>query len=256
MIAYLVFVFILGSAVGSFLNVVADRVVHGESILGWSYCDHCHTTLSVLDLVPIISFVGLGARCRYCHRKISLQYPIVEFITASLFVLAFWVLATSFTLTISTLAFWLFLISILVVVAIVDFKYYLVPTTLVYFASLVALFFAYFAFTQSVFLDHVLAAFAASAFFGLVVILSRGRGMGFGDVVLAFLMGLILGMEGTLTALFIAFLLGAFVAVILVALRRKKFGQVIPFAPFLVIGIFASMFFTSQIVSWYLGMLY
>jgi len=79
--------FLFGSAVGSFLNVVIDRTTRRESILGRSYCDHCKVTLSTVDLIPIISFVAQGAKCRYCSKPLSYQYPIVEGITALLFAL-------------------------------------------------------------------------------------------------------------------------------------------------------------------------
>ena len=93
MIFYLILFFILGSAVGSFLNVVIDRTTRGNSILGRSHCDWCNKTLAVVDLVPILSYAVLGGRCRRCRRKLSLQYPIVETITALLFALTFYVLA-------------------------------------------------------------------------------------------------------------------------------------------------------------------
>lgn len=255
-IAYLFIFFILGSAVGSFLNVVADRVTKGESVLGRSYCDHCKTPLATFDLLPIISFVGLGARCRYCKSKISWQYPIVETVTATLFALAFFALANMGELSIINLGYWLFLISVMVVVALVDFKYSLIPTTFVFLASSVALFYAYFLFTPTVFLEHVLAAFATSLFFLLIVILSRGRGMGQGDIVLAFLMGMVLGYWGSAVALFLSFLSGACVALLLIGLRKKKFGQTVPFAPFLVFGFLVSLFWWQQIINWYFGMLY
>lgn len=256
MVLYLVLFFIFGSAVGSFLNVVSDRVTKGESVLGWSYCDHCRTTLTALDLVPVISFIGLGAKCRYCKRRISWQYPIVEAVTATLFALAFFVLASGTQLTIVNLFYWLFLISTMVVVAVVDFKYSLIPTTFVFSASAVALFYAYFLFTPNLFLEHVLAAFAAALFFLLIVILSRGRGMGQGDIVLAFLMGMVLGYWGGAVALFLSFLSGACVALLLIALGKKKFGQTVPFAPFLVFGFMVSLFWWQQIINWYLVMLY
>ena len=256
MIVYLLIFFILGSAIGSFLNVVSDRVTKGEGILGRSYCDHCKIPLATFDLLPIISFAGLGARCRYCKRKISWQYPIVETGTVVLFSLAFFVLTSSGQLTIINLGYWLFLISVLVIVAVVDFKYSLIPTTFVFLASLVALFYAYFLYTPDVFLEHILAAFATSLFFLLIVVLSRGRGMGQGDIVLAFLIGMVLGYRGTAVALFLSFLTGAVVALILIALRKKKFGQTVPFAPFLVFGFLVSLFWWQQIINWYFGMLY
>src|SRR3972149_6011906 len=106
MFFWLLIVFILGSAVGSFLNVVIDRSIRRESILGRSYCDHCKATLSAIDLIPVISFATLGARCRYCKKKLSLQYPVVEAITGLLFVLTFLNLATQAQLSLLNIIYY------------------------------------------------------------------------------------------------------------------------------------------------------
>lgn len=256
MILYLVLVFIFGSAVGSFLNVVIDRAVNGGSIMGRSHCDWCRATLSTVDLVPIISFVGLGAKCRRCHKKLSWQYPLVEGLTATLFTISFWVIVSSGNLDFIKLGFWLLLISVLVVVFVVDFRFSLIPTTFVYAISLVALFFVYFASTPTVFIDHVIAALGACLFFLLIVLVTFGRGMGQGDVVLAFLIGLVLGVKVTVLAMFLAFLSGAMVSILLLALGRKKFGNTIPFGPFLVFGFMVALFWGESILTYYFKMLY
>src|SRR3990167_2353821 len=199
MFFWILIIFILGSAVGSFLNVVIDRTTRGEAIFGRSYCDHCKATLAAVDLVPIVSFVALGTKCRYCKKPLSWQYPIVEALSG--FVFAFWVLSLIGQLSIVTLLYYFFLISILIVVAVVDFKYSLIPTTLVFSASLVSLFYNYFFLTSGQFVQSVAAAFGAAIFFLIIVILSRGRGMGEGDVVLGFLIGLVLGPEESVLAI-------------------------------------------------------
>ena len=142
------------------------------------------------------------------------------------------------------------------VIAIVDFKYSLIPTTFAFFGSFVALFYNYFFMSSPIFVDSVLAAFAGAFAFAVIIILTRGRGMGQGDIVLAFMMGMVLGLRSLLIALFLSFLGGAVVALVLVALRRKKFGQTIPFAPFLVLGFLVALFWGEQILNWYLGVLY
>lgn len=144
----------------------------------------------------------------------------------------------------------------MMVIAIVDFKYSLIPTTFAFFGSLVALFYDYFFLPTSAFVDSILAAFAGAVTFAAIIIITRGRGMGQGDIVLAFMMGMVLGLRNLLIALFISFLAGAVVAIVLVAFGKKKFGQTIPFAPFLVLGFFAALFWGDKILGWYLGMLY
>lgn len=253
-ILYLALFFIVGSVVGSFLNVVIDRVMRGGSILGRSHCDWCKKTLSAVDLVPILSYAVLGGRCRRCGGKLSFQYPIVETITAILFTIAFYVAAGQIFSPFK-LVYFLFLICIVVVVAVVDFKFSLIPTSFLFFASLITLFYNYFSLTSGDFVNFVLAGFAAAAFFVAIILVTRGRGMGEGDVPLAFLMGLVLGPSSGLVAFFVAFFAGAVVSVFLIIFGRRKFGQTVPFGPFLVLGFLTSLFVGQQVLGWYL-MLY
>ena len=246
----------LGSAVGSFLNVVIDRTTRGETILGRSYCDHCKATLGTFDLVPIVSFAALGAKCRFCKKPLSWQYPLVEMATAVLFSVAFWRLASLGSLNAVNLAFYLLVICVSIVVAAVDWKFSLIPTTFVFAASIVALFYNYFLLSSPLFIEHIAAAFGAAVFFLLIVIVTRGRGMGQGDVVLAFLMGIVLGLQGIAVAMFLAFFLGAAVSVLLIIFGKRKFGQTVPFAPFLVLGFLLALFWAEPMIRWYLQMLY
>lgn len=246
----------MGSVVGSFLNVVVDRATMGESIMGRSYCDHCRAKLSSIDLVPIVSFATLGAKCRHCNKQLSWQYPIVETMTATLFALAFWVLVQGGGLSIVTLLFWLLLLSVSVVVAVVDFKFQLIPTSFVYAASFVSLFYNYFVLPSPIFVDHILAAFGVAVFFLLIVLVTRGRGMGQGDIVLVFLIGMVLGIEATVAAMFIAFLTGAVISVMLILVGRKKFGNTVPFAPFLIFGFIFCLFWGKELLGWYFKVLY
>lgn len=255
-ILYLILVFIFGSAVGSFLNVVIDRATVGESILGRSHCDYCRAKLATVDLVPIISFVGLGAKCRFCKKPLSWQYPLVESATAILFAGVFWVLTASGALTWFALFYWFVLVSVSIVVAVVDFKFSMIPTSFVYAASLIALFHNYFFLSGGAFIDHLLAAFGAATFFLLIILVTRGRGMGQGDAVLAFLMGIVLGIATTILAMFVAFLSGAVVSVFLILLGRKKLGNTVPFGPFLILGLMTSLFWGQALINWYFKVLY
>ncbi|OGD85906.1 hypothetical protein A2164_02990 [Candidatus Curtissbacteria bacterium RBG_13_35_7] len=256
MFFYLFVSFILGSAVGSFLNVVIDRTTRGESIRGRSYCDHCRVTLSTLDLIPIISFIVFRAKCRYCKKPLSWQYPLIESLTAILFTLAFYILAKNSNLAIIPLLYYFLIISVSIIVAVVDLKYYLIPTTFVYIASIIALFYNYLFLSSTLFVEHVIAGFVIAFLFLLIVLVTRGRGMGQGDIVLVFLMGMVLGYKGTFVAIFLAFLTGAIVSVALIISRKKHFGQTVPFAPFLILGFLTSLFWSEQLLNIYLQMLY
>jgi len=247
--------FVLGACVGSFLNVFIDRVPKGQTILGRSHCDRCGKTLGGFDLVPIVSFFAIGKRCRWCRKPISWQYPIVEILTGLVFAIAFWKFAASSSFNLIYLLFILFISSILIVVSAIDFKFSLIPTSLVFAASLVSLFFNYFSLNSQDFVVFIAAAFLLAAFFGVIVFLTRGKGMGEGDIILAFLVGMVLGLRDGILAVFLAFLIGATFAVCLIFMGKKRFGQTIPFAPFLVLGFGISLLFANQIINYYL-MLY
>lgn len=249
---YLALFFILGSAVGSFLNVVVDRVVKGGNILGRSRCDYCRTVLSVLDLVPVVSFITLGGRCRYCRRKLALQYPLVESLCGFLFSLTFYMLVLQAYFSLLLLAYYLFIISVLIVVAIVDLRFSLIPTSFVFASSLVSLFYNYFYLDSGDFVRSVFSAFALALSFLGIVALTRGKGMGSGDIPLVFLLGLFLGWPKSLAAIFLAFLSGAAISIILLASRKKTLGQAIPFGPFLIASAVAVLFWGNALINWYL----
>lgn len=256
MVFVISFFFIIGSAVGSFLNVVIDRSARGESmVLGRSYCDYCRATLSAFDLVPVLSFLILRARCRYCRRPISWQYPLIEIITGFLFVLAFLHFVSLGVLSMASLIVTLVVICVFVVVAAVDFKFSLIPTTLLFAVSLLVLFYNYFTQTSSGFISAVEVAFALAFAFLMIIIATRGKGMGTGDVPLVFLIGLYLGFPMAIVGVFLAFLSGAFISIILLASGRKSFRQAIPFGPFLVFGSIVALFWGSSFLAWYLRLL-
>ena len=252
MVLFLIFFFILGSAIGSFLNVVIDRTIRRETLLGRSYCDNCHATLKTVDLIPIFSFVGLGGRCRVCKKPVSWQYPIVEAIAGILFIISFLVLSAADNLTIASLLLNFFLVSVLIIVAVVDIKFSLIPTSFVYLASLVTLFYNFIFLSRDAFVQNVGTAFLAALVFGLIVFVTRGKGMGTGDITLAFLMGLVLGFSQMVLSVFLAFFFGALVSVFLIIFCKKHFGQTIPFAPFLVLGFLIALFWGGPLLEWYL----
>lgn len=248
-----VFIFLCGLAVGSFLNVLADRFSRNESVIkGRSYCESCKKTLGIKDLVPVFSFLYLGGKCRYCKTKLSWYYPLVEVTTGVLFIVTFWWTvnqfpASNFQYQISNVLYYLFLISSLIVIFFADIKYGIIPDKIIVPAILIS--FLYILLTTSYVLPaHFLSALGAFLFFFLIFFLTRGKGMGFGDVKFAFLMGLVLGFPNIVISLYIAFLTGAFVSLILILGGKKKLhGSTIPFGPFLVFGMLVALYFGETI---------
>ncbi|MBI3069822.1 MAG: prepilin peptidase [Candidatus Levybacteria bacterium] len=244
-----ILLFILGLAVGSFLNVLIYRLPRNLSIFGRSFCPHCKKKIAWHDNIPLLSFAILGGKCRYCRSPISLQYPIVELTTAILFVLVFLfpnesikyqVLSIKYLVS---LGYYLLIISSLVAIFFIDLKHGIIPDKIVYPAVVISLFFLISQYLN-ILISHFLSATASFLFFFLLVLITRGRSMGMGDVKLAFLMGLFLGFPKIVIALYVAFLTGAAVSLILVLWGKKKFsGGTVPFGPFLVFGTLLAFFF-------------
>jgi len=240
------FLFLFGTFIGSFLGVLVDRLPHGETVLrGRSHCAFCHKTLGVLDLVPVVSYLFLRGKCRYCKKKLSLFYPVIEILTGLLFILPFAIFHLPFSID---LFFYLFILSSLIVLFFVDLKYGILPFPVVFPAILVTFFYLIITSPFSLLTSHFIAAFGAFVFFFLLFVITRGRGMGFGDVVYVILMGLLLGFPGILFGLYFAFVTGAIVSLILVGLKRKKIhGSTIAFGPFLIFGTIVMMFWGEEL---------
>jgi leader peptidase (prepilin peptidase)/N-methyltransferase len=248
MILFYILIFAFGTIIGSFLNVVIHRLNTGESILkNRSHCPFCNKKLTWYELIPIISFFIQGGKCRNCEKDISWQYPLVEIFTGLIFVLIF---ITQY-LFINTC--FLFVIScFLIVIFAYDLKHYLVADIIIYPAIMVS--FLYRLFEASVIIDYILASIIAGGFFLAIVLISKGKWMGIGDIKIGVLMGLILGMPWVLVALSLAFLFGAFVSIVLLVLKKKTLQSEIPFGPFLVFATFIVMFWGETLLNWYLNL--
>ena len=277
------FVFLFGVCVGSFLNCYIYRRLpasaegFGEaraekSLKGRSFCPHCKHTLGWQDLFPVFSFLVLGGECRYCKAKISWQYPIVEIVTGVLFLLIFnfqFPIFSEFSiLQFANLGFLFYVASALVVIFIYDLKHFIIPDKVLFPAIVITALYRLFetlsigSFIGNCKLEivnlnqlgsYVLAVIIAAGFFLAIFLISKGKWMGFGDVKLAVLMGLLLGFSNVLVALFLAFFFGAIIGVILMLLDRRSLKSEIPFGPFLIIGTFFAMLWGEQIIQWYLN---
>jgi len=249
---FYIFIFIFGSAVGSFLGVIVDRFSSKESIWkGRSHCDHCRHILGVLDLVPIFSFLFLGGKCRYCHKKLSWFYPSIEICTAIVYLAASSVVIANpggsiFQLQhLIQLLYYFILSGALIVIFFADLRYGIIPFTAVAAALCMTIVWYFLSPVLDLHINilaSIASALGAGGFFFLLFFLTKGRGMGFGDVVYAFLMGFTLGFPGVFLGLYIAFVTGAIVSLLLVAIKKKRFkGGTIPFGPFLVSGTLISL---------------
>lgn len=258
-----IFVAVFGLVIGSFLNMVIYRLEKEEGFDGRSYCPHCKHTLNWKDLIPVLSFFTLKRKCRYCNRKISWQYPIVEISTALIFLLIFSFSAeggSSFgrQLTIFNfvnLLFSSYIVSSLIIIFVYDLKHYIIPDKVLFPAIGVASFYNLILDYKFLFTNLVFAAIIASLFFLLIFLVSKGAWIGFGDVKLAILLGLFLGFPNILVALFLAFLFGAIIGLLLIIFSKKGLKSEVPFAPFLICGTFLALLFGQEIINWYTSLL-
>lgn len=229
--------FILGLIMGSFLNVVATRMGTGVGVGGRSKCDHCCTELRWYELVPVLSFLALGGKCRTCGARLSWSHPLVEFSSGLLFALAFGGFLTHGSLP--RLALELVLMSSIVVIGAYDARHMIIPQIpLALF--LVTAVLSPGAFSDGLMLstEHLFAGLALFAPFYILWRASDGRWIGLGDADLAACIGFYLGLVAGFGAIVLAFGVGALYAtvVLLGAALGKKYRREVPFAPFLLIG--------------------
>ncbi len=253
-LGFCLIVFVFGACIGSFLNCLIYRLKEKQSFLsGRSFCPKCLHQLAFFDLIPVLSFIFLKGKCRYCGEKISWQYPLVELATGGLFLLIF----LRFTIYHLPFTIYLFVVSsLLIIIFVYDLKHYIIPDKIIFLAiAVVFLYKIIFNFQTSNLYSPILSALVASAFFFLLWLVSRGKWMGLGDAKLAFLMGLFLGYPQILVAMFSAFLIGAIIGLGLIVCRKKTLKSQVPFGPFLVVGTFIALFWGKEIIKWYLNLI-
>ena len=248
-IIFYIFLFLFGTAIGSFLNVLIDRLPNEESIMGRSRCDSCKHTLGWRDLFPIISYFFLMGKCRYCNKKVSIQYPLVELATGLLFVFAWVYIQPLGTGLILKKFIILLIVSCFIVVFVSDAKYHVIPDSIQVALFSLSLFLPFSSeITAKLYLDRILAAFLVMAPVLFLHIITRGKGMGFGDVKLAFIIGFLLGTLEGFIAIYLAFMLGGLVGIFLILFKLKKLKSKIAFGPFLVAGVFFVLFYKNVLV--------
>lgn len=259
-------VVLFGAVFGSFLNVLIYRLSKGQSpFVGRSKCPSCKKQISWQHNIPLISFFWLRGKCANCHKKISWHYPLVELLTASLFLWWYLIGMNFFRLEGNYLdivqpVFWLVMGMLLMVVFFADLWFGVIPDLINLLVLGLALIYRIVLVTtgQMRLIDFELAIMAGLVLyliFYFLVYITKGKGFGMGDVKLAPGLGLLLGWQKTIILWFVSFILGSLVAIILLLLRKKSMKQTIPFGPFLVIGTGIALFFGDKLWMWYMGLL-
>ena len=251
--------FILGLAVGSFLNCLIYRLEIDSKPTGRSFCPSCKHKLSWKDLIPLFSYLSLKGRCRYCGKKISFQYPLVELATGVLFFLVGMSIGSLSGLNYLNLALSLIVFSLLVVIFVYDLKHFIIPNKVIYPAIFVTLALlvsrSFLTSDYSLILNNIITGAIVFLSFLAIYLLSRGKGIGFGDVRYAFFMGLFLGFPEVLVGLFLSFVIGAIIGVTFIILGRKGRKDMIPFGPFLVFGTVTAHLYGSELINLYLDLI-
>lgn len=241
-------VVIFGLVIGSFLNVCICRIANEESIaFPPSHCTNCGYELKAKDLIPVLSYIFLGGKCRSCKEKISIQYPIVEILNAILYIAIY----LKFGFTLNLFKFCLFA-SLLIVIGFIDFKTKYVYNSTVVFGVVSGILFAVLEWmeTKSIPWNYIAGAFIGFGIIYLIVILTRG--MGEGDIDIALICGLFLGIKGILVTLFLAIVLGGIVATIILIFKLKERKAEIAFGPYLAIGGIIACLYGNSIIDFYL----
>jgi len=248
---------LLGAAIGSFLNVCIDRIPAGKSLVTLpSHCDACGHHLSVKDLMPVFSYLWLRRRCRYCHAPIPWRLFWVELGSGLLLALVYWRYGLSIDFAITASYCYLF-----IVLMVIDLEHKLILNKIVYPAMVVALLISIFLPQSRIIplpwpetVDGVIGGAIGFVLLLIPALIYRG-GMGWGDVKMAGLIGLVTGFPLVFVALLMGVILGGLVAGILLLLRKKTRKEPIPFGPFLAVATIVTLLWGNNILSWYLGLL-
>lgn len=251
-----VFVFVLGICIGSFLNVCIYRIPEGISIAKpRSRCGYCHTDLKPYDMIPVLSYFLLGGKCRFCKTSFSMRYALIELLTGLLYIACF--LKFGYTGTTFILFFF---IALMIVVFFIDLDHMIIPNQLVLtgllagaMVTLYQFFFSYTVYESPSYLEAFLGMMIGGGITFAIAEISAlfyggSAGLGLGDVKIFLVIGLFLGWKLTLLALWLSFIFGGLIGIVLLVVLKKDRKMAIPFGPFIVLGTLVSLFFGGHIM--------
>jgi leader peptidase (prepilin peptidase) / N-methyltransferase len=244
----ILYVFIVGTIFGSFFNVCIYRIPAGKSVVyPPSSCGHCNTRLRALDMIPVLSYIFLGGKCRHCKQSFSARYAIVELMTGIIYAALYMTYGFNFIFLKHIV-----LSSFLIVIGMIDFD-----TTDVYFTTTISGIIAGVIFAiAGYFMGYGLMQYVWGALLGggvITAIILLTKGMGWGDVEICLLCGIFLGLKLTVVTLFFSFILGGLIGVLLIITKKKSRKDYMPFGPYIALGAIIAMLYGEKIIAWYLG---
>ncbi len=274
--------FVFGTAIGSFLNVVAlrydpDKFLFSPEVIGGrSHCPQCKKTLRWFELIPLVSFILQRRRCRNCGMKISFRYPAVEVVSGLIFVLVPMRLAAFYLLPASLYfytfaALWVFVFELLLLMSLIDLRLSIIPDEInvglialgigvtlltrpglsLAYGSFLKGYALLFYFPNSVLANRLLGALFGLLFFGAIIVATRGKGMGMGDVKLSVPLGILFGWPDIIILVGLSFVTGSFFGIYQIFFKEKHLKSALPFGPFLALGSAILFFFGYEIVHSY-----
>ena len=239
-------IFLIGISIGSFLNVCIYRIPKKEDIVfERSHCMSCGNVLKWYELIPLFSFLVQGGKCRNCKTKLSVQYPLIELLNGLIYVWIF--MAKGFQ---PESILFCICASVLIVISVIDWRTYEIPfgcNIIIGILGIVRVFL-----NLAHWYDYVIGFFAVSGLFLIIYWITKGRGIGGGDIKLMAAAGLLLGWQNILLALMIGSIAGSVIHLTLMKVQGKD--RVLAFGPYLAFGIFTAMLYGNEIITWYLSM--
>jgi leader peptidase (prepilin peptidase)/N-methyltransferase len=238
-----IFILVLGYVIGSFLGALTYRLPRGISIKkGRSFCPNCKAKISWYDNIPVLSYLVLGGRCRSCKAKISLRYLLIEISTAVIFVGIYLQGGSLYVqgASLVVLPYLLAITSLLIIIFVIDLEHKIIPDEAVFWGLGMTILALFISSSGGLYL-HLFSGFCAALFLLAVHLLTKGRGMGLGDVKFSLWGGLFFGWPLTIIWLLISFVIGAVVGLVLILIGKAHLGKEIPFGPFLAISFFITL---------------
>lgn len=239
-------IFLVGLIIGSFLNVCIYRIPREESIVfPPSHCASCNHKLVWYDLFPVISYIILRGRCRYCNTKISIVYPIIELLNGVIYILLY----IKFGLSILFIKYSI-LASLVIVISIIDLFTTDIYTNTIWFGTAIGIIFI----IISILMKQNIFTYIIGAIIGagvITIIILTTKGMGWGDAELLFVIGLFLGIKLSIVTIFLSFILGGLIGSILIMLKIKSRKDYIPFGPFISAGALISILWGDILLRYY-----
>lgn len=251
-----IYIFIIGIVFGSFFNVCIFRIPEKQSVSNPpSHCARCNTRLKPIDLIPILSYLMAGKKCRYCKEEISSRYAIVELLTGILFLLVY----NFYGFRLETI-YYIALVSLLIIITFIDIDHYIIPDGLIIIGSIFAVainLLVGIVTVKEMILGSVICGGGMLLLIYLIELTVKKEVMGGGDIKLFAMLGLFLGLKGGLLTILLSVYVGAIYGILTIVyskLKKQEYNSMIPYGPFISVAALICVLYGTQIINWYINL--